>query len=152
MSIKPYHIENGKITFGIGTMNSLNNLDGALIIVDGIKMGTDASILGTIPVQDIAHISASTNVMDIQRYSSMNSVGIIEITMKKSGDLAKKEGNAAKTKSNILFWEPNVMTDRSGKTSVSFLNNNQSDELLITVEGVAANGLSGSSILRYTGK
>ena len=45
MSIKPYHIDNGKITFGINTMNSLNNLDGALIIVDGTKMGTDASIL-----------------------------------------------------------------------------------------------------------
>jgi hypothetical protein len=152
MSIKPYHLENGKITFGIGTMNSLTNLDGALIIVDGVKMGSDASILSTIPVQDIAKINASTNVMDIQRYSAMNNVGIIEITTKKTNDLAKKEEGADKTKSNSLFWGPNVMTDSSGKASISFLNNNQSDEVLITVEGIAPGGLSGSSTYRYTGK
>jgi hypothetical protein len=152
MSIKPYHLENGKITFGISTMNSINNQDGALIIVDGIKMGTDASILSTLPVQDIAHISASTNVMDIQRYSAMNNVGIIEITMKKTSDFVKKEQNNGKTKSNTLFWGPDLITDKSGKSSISFLNNTQSSEILISVEGVAANGLSGSSTIRYSGK
>jgi hypothetical protein len=152
MSIKPYHLENGKITFGISTMNSINNLDGALIIVDGIKMGTDASILNTLPVQDIARITASTNVMDIQRYSAMNNVGIIEITMKKTNDFVKKEEGSGKTKSNSLFWGPNIMTDSSGKASISFLNNNQSDEVLISVEGIAPGGISGSNTLRYAGK
>jgi hypothetical protein len=90
--------------------------------------------------------------MDIQRYSAMNNVGIIEITTKKTNDLAKKEEGADKTKSNSLFWGPNVMTDSSGKASISFLNNNQSDEVLITVEGIAPGGLSGSSTYRYTGK
>jgi hypothetical protein len=152
MSIKPYHIENGKITFGIGTMNSINNLDGALIIVDGIKMGTDASVLNTIPVPDIARITASTNVMDIQRYSAMNNVGIIEISMKKTNDFVKKEENAGKTKSNTLFWGPDIITDSSGKASISFLNNNPLSEILISVEGLAASGLSGSCTLHYTEK
>ena len=149
MSIKPYHMENNKITFGISTMNSLNNIDGALIVVDGIKMGTDASILSTLPVLDIAHISASTNIMDIQKYSGMNNVGVIEVTMKKTSDFVKKEEGVAKIKNNTLFWGPDIITDLSGKASVSFLNNNQSSEVLITVEGRAANGLSGSSTFRY---
>ena len=152
MSIKPYHIENGKITFGIRTMNSLNNQDGALIIVDGIKMGTDATILNNIPVPDIARITASTNVMDIQRYSAMNNVGIIEITMKKNSEFGKKTESESIAKSNTLFWGPEIMTDKSGNASISFLNNRQSDEILITVVGMAGNGLSGSSSIHYTGK
>jgi hypothetical protein len=152
MSVKSYHIDNGNIIFGISSMNSINSLDGALIIVDGIKMGTDASILNTIPVPDIARITASTNVMDIQRYSAMNNAGIIEITMKKTSDFLKKEENAGKAKSNTLFWEPYVLTDKFGKASISFINNNQSDDILISVEGIAASGLSGSCTLHYTGK
>jgi hypothetical protein len=152
MSIKPYHIENGKITFGISTMNSLNNQDGALIIVDGIKRGTDATILNNIPVPDIARITASTNVMDIQRYSAMNNVGIIEITMKKNSEFGKKTESESIAKSNTLFWGPEIMTDKSGNASISFLNNRQSDEILITVVGMAGNGLSGTSTIHYTGK
>jgi hypothetical protein len=152
MSIKPYHIENGKITFGIATMNSLNNQDGALIIVDGIKMGSDAAILNNIPVPDIARITASTNVMDIQRYSGMNNVGIIEIIMKKNSEYTKKTESEGKDKSNTLFWGPDIKTDKSGNASVSFLNNKQSDEILITVEGMSGNGLSGSTAFHYTGK
>jgi hypothetical protein len=150
MQIKPYHIENGKITFG--AMNSINNLDGALIIVDGVKMGTDASILSDIPVPDIARITASTNAMDIQRYSAMNNNGIIEIFMKKTNDFVKKEETAARDKSNTLFWSPEIITDSSGKASVSFYNNNKSAEVLISVDGIAANGLFGSGSAQYTVK
>jgi hypothetical protein len=32
------------------------------------------------------------------------------------------------------------------------LNNRQSDEILITVVGMAGNGLSGTSTIHYTGK
>jgi hypothetical protein len=152
MSVKPYHIENGKISFGISTMNSLNNQDGALIIVDGIKRGTDISVLSNIPVPDIARITASTNVMDIQRYSAMNNVGIIEITMKKNSAYGKKTESESSIKGNTLFWGPNIITDKSGNASISFLNNRQSDDILITVQGMAGNGLSGSSTIHYKGK
>lgn len=152
MSIKPYHIDNGMIMFGIGTMNSINSPEGALIIIDGVKMGTDAAILGTIAVPDIGRITASTNVMDIQRYSALNCTGIIEITMKKNKDFTKKEEEAGMTKSSTLFWGPQIMTDNSGKASVSFFNNENSNEVLISVNGMAANGVCGSSTLRYTVK
>lgn len=152
MQIKPYHLENGKIMFGIGTLNSLNSLEGALIVVDGIKMGTDASILNSIPVQDIARINVSTNAMEIQRYSAMNSIGIIEISMKKGKAPVKNEESTWKTNSSTLFWEPDLITDSSGKASVSFYNINKSTKVLISVDGIAANGLYGSGSAQYTVK
>ncbi len=151
MQIKPYRMENGKIIFGISSPNSINWQDGALIIVDGIKMGTDAGLLNSIPVPDIARITASTNVLDIQRYS-VNSIGIIEIFTKKSPDFVKNEEAKAKAKSktNTLFWGPDIMTDSSGKASVSFFNNENSTEVLISVAGMTANGVCGSSSIHYT--
>lgn len=146
MQIKPYHVENGKITFGINTMNSINNQDGALIVVDGVKFGTDAAILSTIPVQDIAHITVSTNLMDIQRYSAMNNVGIIDITMKKS--FSKNEESVSK--GNTLYWEPDLLIDNTGKILVDFLNNDNSDEVIISVNGINGKGIYGSTTLRYS--
>ena len=150
MSIKTYHIDNGKITFNSEALNSINNMDGALIIVDGINMGTDASILNTIPVPDIAKITASTNVVDIQRYSGLNSAGIIEISMKKSKEYLKIEENSSKPKSNTLFWGPDIMTDSSGKATFSFTNNEKTQEVLISVDGLSAGGACGSSTLQYS--
>ena len=152
MQIKPYHIENGKIVFGINAMNSINSLEGALIVVDGVKMGTNSDILNTIPVRDIARITASTNVMDMQRYSAMNSIGIIEISMKKTINFINKEGSATDPKNSTLFWGPDIKTDAGGNASVSFLNNKLSAEILIAAECMAANGLSGSSSLNYAAK
>lgn len=149
MQIKPYRLANGKIIFGIGSQNSINSQDGALIIVDGIRMGTDAGLLNSIPVPDIARITASTNVLDIQRYSALNSVGIIEIFMKKSPDFVKNEAANTKSKSNTLFWGPDIMTDSSGKATVSFFNNEKSAEVLISIDGIAADGVCGSSTIHY---
>jgi hypothetical protein len=145
MSIKPYRIQNGMIIFGLNVGSSVNNQVGALIVVDGIKMGTDPSILSTIPVPDIAKITASTQVMDIQKYSAMNSTGVIEITTKKSPEFLKSEANKNKVKSSTLFWGPDVMTDNTGKASINFSKNENSAEVVITVDGMAANGVSGSA-------
>jgi hypothetical protein len=152
MQIKPYHIVNGKIIFGINAINSINSLEGALIVVDGVKRGTNSDILNTIPVRDIARITASTNVMDMQRFSAMNSIGVIEISMKKNNEFIKKEGSASDPKNSTLFWGPDIKTDAGGKASVIFLNNKLSTEILIVAEGLAANGLSGSSSLNYNSK
>jgi hypothetical protein len=152
MSIKPYHIDNGKIIFSSSAMNSINNPDCALIIVDGIKLGTDASILNSISVPDIAKITASTNVMDIQRYTAMNCAGIIEITIKKSKEYLKNEENSAKPKSNTLFWGSDIMTDNTGKATFSFYSNGKTQEVLISVNGLAANGECGSSTIQYSVK
>ena len=152
MRVKPYHIENGKIFFGTSSLSSFNNQEGALIIVDGIKMGTDINILSTLPVPDIAKITASTNTMDIQKYSSMNTAGIVEIYMKKNAAYKDKTGSAFKAKTSNIFWAPDITTDTSGKTSVNFINNTKSTDVTVTVDGITENGLYGTSTIRYSVK
>jgi hypothetical protein len=146
MQIKPYHMENGKINFGMGSLSSFSNQDGALIVVDGIKLGTDASILSTIPVADIAHITVSTNLMDIQKYEALNSIGIIEITTKKSKEFTKTDKPVLK--GNTLFWEPDMIVDNSGKKMIDFLTNENSKEVIITVNGINGKGVYGCTTLR----
>jgi hypothetical protein len=146
MQIKPYHLENNMIVFGLQSIYSINNPGGAIIVVDGIKMGTDASILGTIPVPDIANISVSTSPLDIQRYSALNTVGVIEITMKKSKEFLNIQDPPSKT--NTLFWGPNLITDSSGKIFLSF-SCNEIKDVLISVNGISAEGLPGSSSVNF---
>jgi hypothetical protein len=139
-------MENNMIVFGMQSMYSINNPEGAIIIVDGIKMGTNAAILSTIPVPDIANISVSTNIMDIQKYSAMNTVGIIEITMKKSKEFLNIQDPPSKT--STLFWGPDLITDGFGKVFLSF-SCNEIKEVLITVNGISAEGLPGSSSVNF---
>jgi hypothetical protein len=149
MQIKPYRREGTKIIFGIAAGNSFNNPEGAIIVIDGVNMGNDASILSNLPVPDIAKIKVSTNIMDIQRYSTMNGNGVIEIFMKKNAEFTKNEETASKTKSNTLFWGPEIMTDNNGKAFVSFFKNDDTDEIFIKAEGITANGLCGSNTINY---
>jgi hypothetical protein len=139
-------MENDKIVFGMQSIYSINNPEGAMIIVDGIKLGTNASILETIPVPDIANISVSTKIIDIQKYSAMNPVGIIEITMKKSKEFLNIKDPPSKT--NTLFWGPDLITDGFGKVFLSF-SCNQIKDVLITVNGISAEGLPGSSSINF---
>ncbi len=143
MQLKPYHIDNGKIVFGISSVNTINGQEGALIVIDGVKMGTDIGVLTNLSVPDIAHIYVSTNIMDIQKYSAMNNVGVIEITLKKNKSFENKEETTGNN-SYTLFWGPDIITDNSGNISLNFANNNKSGSILISVDGITAKGSTGS--------
>jgi hypothetical protein len=152
MQIKPYQLVAGKIIFATTGINSINNQDGALIVIDGIKIGTDATVLNTIPVPDIAKINILTNPSDIQRYTGLNSVGVIEIITKKGGNNASNEEPPKTEISRTIFWNPDIKTDSSGKTTASFFNNNKSSEVIISVEGITPGGLIGKSTVHYSVK
>jgi hypothetical protein len=77
--MKQFTLINNQIVFQ-GGINSLNFQQGALIIIDGVKVGTDIGVLETISTSDIENINISTNVVDIHAYTGLNAQGIIEIT------------------------------------------------------------------------
>jgi hypothetical protein len=79
--IKPYNLQGSNIVF-MGSANSINFQGGALIAIDGVNRGTDASVLAGISPYDVESISASTDPNDIQRYTGLNSVGVVEIVLK----------------------------------------------------------------------
>lgn len=144
-AIKPYSLSSGQIVFP-GTINSINNQSGALIVLDGQKMGTQADILNTISPQDVESINISLDPMDIQKYTGFNNVGVIEIVTRKgvenigvtgSGPAQEVlyqdgfriprvflsteslQGKSGKDMRTTLFWNPELRTDGSGKVTFS---------------------------------
>jgi len=88
--VKPYNMQGSNIVF-MGSSNSINSQGGALIAIDGINRGTDASVLASISPYDVKSISASTDPNDIHKYTGLNSVGVVEIVLKSGSDTETPE-------------------------------------------------------------
>jgi hypothetical protein len=156
--IKPYQMVGGKIIFASSGINSIAYQSGALIVIDGVMMGTDAQILNTIPVTDIERINASNNPADIQRYTALNNIGIIEIFTKKGGELKESSADSTAEKAEkqkastgrTYFWSPGIQTDDSGIATFSYINGDQPSDVTITVEGIAKSGFVGTNNIKYS--
>lgn len=142
--IKPYRLDGDKIIFPGGT-NSINAQDGALIVIDGQKVGTSASVLNAISPLDVESINVSTSPIDIQRYTGLNSVGLIEIQTKR-GELIQpaeteetenihengyriprdfwlKKSENKNMQPTTLFWNPAVNILQSGRSEFEVATN-----------------------------
>jgi hypothetical protein len=151
MQIKPYQLINGKIIFANSGQNSFNSQNGALIVVDGISMGTDTEYLKSIPVTNIVKINALTSPSDIQRYTAFNNVGVVEITTKTGSNGTNPVQQIKENKGSTVFWDPDIKTDRSGKATISFFSN-KSSPVILSVEGITLSGLEGSSTIQLSVK
>jgi hypothetical protein len=174
--IRPYDVIGGKIFFVNTGGNSINNQDGAIIAINGILMGTNIAVLDGIQPADIGNIKVSTRPMDIQKYTGLNTMGVIEIetkvndTFKKPAAMPEPEHNeyrassefnisgkntgskGGKSKSTIpvtTYWNPEIRTDSSGIAEVSYFNTKTPGEISVTVEGISETGLCGSSGIAY---
>ncbi|HUX56597.1 MAG TPA: hypothetical protein VMV77_06460, partial [Bacteroidales bacterium] len=78
------------------------------------------------------------------RYTGFNGVGIIEIFTKKGPDIIEVEKPISENKTSTIFWKPDIITDSSGKASVTF-SNKQSFEIVISVQGITSSVLVGSN-------
>jgi hypothetical protein len=164
-TIKPYSIKNNLIVFA-GSENSFYNQGGALVVVDGIQMGTDISTIQNLAPSDVDHINVSTDPMDIQRYTGLNSVGVIEIFLKSAKN---KMEQTAKTQTNnkyedgyrisnvfpseptnpkrdtrtTLVWIPEQKVDESGQFEFSVTAGKVLSDFVINVQGISNQGLAG---------
>lgn len=170
-SIKPYKIMNNQIVF-IGTENSINYQGGALIVLDGQQMGTDISAISNISPMEVDHINISTNPMDIQRYTGLNSVGVIEIFQKKAkapeteatkGPTQKYDGeyrlantfemapvNLKRDTRTTLLWIPEQKVDASGQFEFTITGGRVISDFVIEVQGTAGNGRLGSEKAKFS--
>jgi hypothetical protein len=173
MRKKSYHLVNNKIVF-YGSENSIMFQDGALIVIDGVKIGTDPSILNTIPTEDLEQVNVSTNVMDIQKYTGLNNVGVIEIFTKRgientanlmnsadfngikqtyrefqSPNYEKGKGKGSDYRTTI-YWNPTLQTDASGEATVTFWNPDIKSKVIISVNGLDQNGIPGFAEASYS--
>ena len=148
-SIKPFTLVNNMIIFP-GGMNSLNRQEGAIIVIDGIKMGTSISVLESFAPIDIDNIEVSTKPEDIQEYTGLNSVGIVKIWTIGSANnrhfptVAPADINERKAYSptpGSLFWnKPEINSRNLSDQEVRFSAGNQKGLFLIRLEGLSAEG------------
>jgi hypothetical protein len=165
-SMKTYTLINGQIVFS-GMINSINAQSGALIVFDGVKMGTQADVLSNINPNDVDEIKISTDPIDIQRYTGLNNVGVIEITTKKgtmepsSSEIASPReklykdgiriprnflttdaltGQSGKDQRTTLFWNPDLEIGSSGVTTFSIPLSEIKSGFVISTEGFTSSG------------
>jgi hypothetical protein len=80
--IQPYKIMGDQIVFNY-EVNSITRAQGALIIVDGMKLGTFIDVFGLFQVADIETITVMTKPEDYAIYTSLNINGVIVIKTKR---------------------------------------------------------------------
>jgi len=157
--IKPYQLVDGdKIVFPGGS-NSLMAQDGALIVIDGQKMGTSSSAINSISPSDVESIRISTSPMDILQYTGLNSVGLIEIKTFR-GEVPKKtaenvsglsagdefHGNEDQT---TLYWSPDLHFDETGMVRLKIPANQVKGEFRISVAAIDEKGQMGEAIKTF---
>jgi hypothetical protein len=154
-TIRPFEMMGGKIVFR--GANSIIAQDGALIVIDGIKMGTDPSILSSFSVQDVEDIQIFVNPIDMSRYTALNSVGVIEIKTKRGkntsslsedpnkgndASLFKPEaiGNDKYDLKTTLQWIPVLFTDVNGEATIPFKTGGIKSTFVIEIAGFTDQG------------
>ena len=156
-SIRSYEIMGGKIVFRGG--NSFLAQDGALIVIDGQKMGTDPSVLSAVSPFDVEDIEVFVNPVDMSRYTSLNSVGVIVITTKRgkvsNEPVEKPEDNKESTtrqfvpkaigydKYNLkttLQWIPVLFTDEKGEATIPFKTSGIKSTFILEIAGYTDQG------------
>lgn len=136
--IKNYQLLDNKIVF-YGP-NSILNQEGALLVFNGIKMGTDVRILETLNPHDIGNIRVITNPTEVLMYTGFNPVGIIEITTKGGAGPMEDKEDKPQTYNPTLYWNPFVYTLEERETSLSFESTFMKSSYTIVVQGVDGSG------------
>ena len=137
-NIKPFQLMGDKIVFHGPT--SFYHQDGALFVLDGIKLGTSINILNSINPSDIANIKVSTNPVDIHRYAAFNTVGVIEMTSKGGFEETDDDSKQMTPYNSTLYWNPYAKILQKSETSVSFKSTKMKTKYRVVIQGVDETG------------
>jgi len=170
-TIKPYKIIGNQIVF-FGSENSLTHQGGALIVLDGQQLGTDIGAIQAISPSEVDHINVSTNPMDIQRYTGLNSVGVIEIFQKKAKvtepDVQKQSANKyegvyrisnvfqtepanpKRDNRTTLLWIPEQKVDQTGQFEFEVNAGKVISDFVIEIQGISPDGRMGTGKARFS--
>jgi hypothetical protein len=145
-SVQFYTLINDKIVFR-GGQNSITAQDGALIVIDGIQRGSDISILKTLAPVEVASIEISTKPQDIQKYTGLNSIGVIEIWT--TSNFGRRRFPEETTMLNMpgpfkagpenLFWRSFNQNARESQP-LEFSTGPRQGSFLIRMNGIDTNG------------
>ena len=165
--IRPYSLVGSYIVFH-GSSRSLNSQAGSIIVLDGMQLGMDASVLDDIDPYGIETINISTKAIDIQRYSALNCIGVIELTTKvvsidedlmnsneyrgRSIFPGERYDQSMGSKENdfrsTIYWNPDIELDTEMKT-LDFYNADFLLNVVVRVISVAENGNVTTELKEY---
>ncbi|MGQ8336714.1 TonB-dependent receptor plug domain-containing protein [Sunxiuqinia sp. A32] len=155
-----------------GSFNWQKGLLPPLILRDGLPIKQDDALL--IPVSEIDKIEVLKDASEIAMFGVRGAGGVISIFTKRgmnevenlsSSFLVNKKlrGYSASRefynpkydvlnteepdRRATLYWEPNLETDNSGKSSFSFWTSDDKAPILIKVEGISKNGEPGVAFI-----
>ncbi|MDP3466840.1 MAG: TonB-dependent receptor plug domain-containing protein [Daejeonella sp.] len=150
------------------------------VVVDGMFLG--AEFLSSINVQDVETIEVLRSGANTAIYGSMGGGGLLIITTKRGevnnnyrsyspGIMSYKPQGFFKGREfyspdyddpainvqipdlrTTIYWNPNVVSDSTGKASVEFFNSDGTGNYKAIVEGININGSIGRKIFRYNVK
>jgi hypothetical protein len=50
---------------------------------------------------------------------------------------------------NLLFWSPDIISDASGRSKVSFYTSDQWGNYMVVIQGLCKDGRAGSKVVRF---
>ena len=163
--IKPFNIVSNQIVF-YGTSNSIMNQQGALIVIDGQKMGTSIDALNAVNPFEVASINVSTDPTEIQRYTALNSIGIIEIRTHGSAAGLKNQKERDKEEpttfarenfpddvwkyQSTIYWKPNIKADQNGQIKLKLKLSEIRSRFAVVVDMTSSNGITHRQTSEFT--
>ena len=158
---KPFRLANNKIMFISVGPNTNNAQDGALLVVNGMVLGQDASMIQYLNPIDVERINVSTDFVDIQRYTGFNTMGVIEIYTR-TGKATKETDKASAKKSpekpaipaggKLLYSSAELHTDSTGEAGFEFPAWKRATDVVIIVATAEPGTNPSSSRLTITVK
>ncbi len=146
--VKSYTIIGTRILFR--GSSSLGNIVGALIVVDGVKMGHEYQILENINPYDVENIQVYLSVSDIQMFGSSAVDGVIAITTKQGKESeAISEVEIKRRAMENSLWFPTIRVDETGEFSFNYSNPDTKLSIMGIIEGISDDGKLGRSEFRY---
>ncbi|MDA3929255.1 MAG: carboxypeptidase regulatory-like domain-containing protein [Prolixibacteraceae bacterium] len=155
--IKPFTLKGNQIVF-YGTTNSINNQQGALIVLDGQKMGTSIDALKNVNPHEVVSINVSTNPVDIQEYTALNSIGIIDIRTKGYSHYRKDKVEVPKKRisefdqssipenvwkyQSTIYWKPNAELNEHGEIKMNLKLSELKSNFVVQVDVTSASGIT----------
>lgn len=161
--MKPFSIIDNQIVF-YGNINSINSQQGALIVIDGQKMGTSISELDNVNPYDVVSINISTDPVDIQQYTALNTIGIIEINSRVgqyvSPDADKEDYVTSfekhKTNNDVwkyqtsIYWETDVVPGEDGLIRRKFKVSNIKTNFVLQIDAQTTDGITHRETITFS--
>lgn len=149
------------------------------IVIDGMPLNNEATILNIISPDDVEGVEVLSDMHNAAIYGHQGYSGLIVVTTKRARPMknyyrdapgvivytargfykarefySPQYDNSSTNKSitdlrSTIFWKPDIITDKNGKTTFSYFNADDKGTYRVVIEGIDTDGNLGRQVFRY---